>query len=58
MNTGSPNVSANSLCEVIKNTLPAFAAVVPVAVPVPELDVLSCAVAMNIHGTVPGSAGV
>ena len=44
--------------EVIKKTLPALAAVVPDAVPVPVLDVLSCAVATKIIGTVPGSAGV
>jgi len=36
----------------------ALAAVVPNAVPVPELFVLSCAEATNIIGTVPGSAGV
>jgi hypothetical protein len=34
-------VSAKSLCDVIKNGTPAFAFVVPLAVPVPEAFALS-----------------
>ena len=38
--------------------LPAFAAVVPCAIPVPAPFGLSCPVATNIIGTVPAPAGV
>ena len=55
---GSPKVSDNSRCDVSKKGLPAFAAVVPDATPVPLPFVLFCAVATKIIGTVPGSAGV
>ena len=36
LKTGSPKVSAKSLCDVIKKGTPAFALVVPLAVPVPD----------------------
>ena len=55
---GSPNVSDKSLCDVIKNGTPAFAFVVPLAVPVPAAFCLSCFEATKSIGVVPGSAGV
>ena len=55
---GTPNVSVSSRWLVILKALPALAAVVPSAVPVPAPLVLSCAVATTIRGVVPGSAGV
>ena len=55
---GTPNVSVSSRWLVILKALPALAAVVPNAVPVPAPLVLSCAVATTIRGVVPGSAGV
>ena len=51
-------MSTKSLCDVNKYGVPAVAAVVPGAVPVPAPFALFDAEATKIIGRVPGSAGV
>ena len=46
-------MSDKSLCDVIKKGTPAFALVVPLAVPVPAAFVLSCLTQQISHGVVP-----